>query len=285
MVCTVRYQAGANDPAHGNARASLISIQAGHCFKQMGRREFSLARGSALFIPPEYIQKDRFPRTTTFLAVELAPSFLARYDDIGVRLTDTTSIDARDARDLSAKLLRELADSDAASPLVFEGTLLDALACAYRVGSAPLTKTRPPLWLLQARDYLHDRARESFRLQEVAAGIDVHPTQLSREFRRFFRVTPGEYVRQRRIDWACRQLTETDRSLTDIALAAGFADQAHFSRVFRRVMHMSPAQYVRQRVSLGVIGRRDLRASQLSSDHPIIRRWDGSGKQRHLGGP
>ena len=159
---------------------------------------------------------------------------------------------------MSAKLLRELADTDAASPLVFEGTLLDALACAYRVGSAPRTRTSPPLWLLRARDYLHDRARESFRMRDVAAAVDIHPAQLSREFRRFFRVTPGDYLRQRRIDWACRQLTETDRSLTDIALAAGFADQAHFSRVFRRVMQLSPAQYVRQGASLGVIGRSDL---------------------------
>jgi AraC family transcriptional regulator len=42
---------------------------------------------------------------------------------------------------------------------------------------------------------------------------------------------------------ASRQLVATKRSLADIALAAGFADQAHFSRVFKERTGMTPAKF------------------------------------------
>ncbi|MBA3496775.1 MAG: helix-turn-helix domain-containing protein [Gemmatimonadales bacterium] len=40
-------------------------------------------------------------------------------------------------------------------------------------------------------------------------------------------------------------MAETDTSLAEIALAAGFADQSHFSNLFRREMGVSPSAFRR----------------------------------------
>ena len=116
-----------------------------------------------------------------------------------------------------------------------------------QVDSSPAAGQKPkaPLWLTRAKGLLHDRAFESVKLNEIARAVDIHPAQLSREFARFFRITPGEYLRQLRIESAAKQLEETDMALTEIAAANGFADQAHFSRAFQRRMRLSPAQYRR----------------------------------------
>jgi len=53
----------------------------------------------------------------------------------------------------------------------------------------------------------------------------------------------GEYVHRMRVRAACEQMLAPQRSLAEISLATGFADQSHFTRVFRRVTGMSPGAF------------------------------------------
>jgi AraC family transcriptional regulator len=75
--------------------------------------------------------------------------------------------------------------------------------------------------------------------------VGVHPVTLARAFRRAFGCTVGEYVRRLRIERAARQLADSDLSLAEIALGAGFSDQSHFSNLFRRHTGLSPFQFRR----------------------------------------
>jgi AraC family transcriptional regulator len=53
----------------------------------------------------------------------------------------------------------------------------------------------------------------------------------------------GEYVRNLRIERATLQLAQTELSLAEIALAAGFSDQSHFSNLFRQRTGFSPSRF------------------------------------------
>jgi AraC family transcriptional regulator len=66
---------------------------------------------------------------------------------------------------------------------------------------------------------------------------------LAREFRRAFGASVGEYVRRLRIDYACRELAATGRSVTEIAFDAGFSSHSHFTAAFRRVTGTTPTRY------------------------------------------
>ena len=57
------------------------------------------------------------------------------------------------------------------------------------------------------------------------------------------RLLSGEYIRQLRVEYACRQLSSSSTALAEIASAAGFSDQSHFSRTFKRQIGMTPSQY------------------------------------------
>ena len=48
----------------------------------------------------------------------------------------------------------------------------------------------------------------------------------------------------RRLDFARKRLGEAT-SLADLALSAGFADQAHFTRMFRSAYGITPKHYAR----------------------------------------
>jgi len=147
---------------------------------------------------------------------------------------------------LTARLRKECLERDDVAPLSVEGLILEVLAEASRAVRKP--ERNCPAWLKTARDFLHENFARPFRLDDVAAAAGVHPVHLAREFRRHYRTSPGEYVRRRRVEAACRALSATDAPLSEIAAALGFSDQSHMGRHFKRMTGITPAQYRAARV-------------------------------------
>ena len=58
-------------------------------------------------------------------------------------------------------------------------------------------------------------------------------------------VTPITYLTRYRLKQARALLEAGQRSITEVALAVGFADSAYFSRVFQREVGVSPSAYQR----------------------------------------
>jgi AraC family transcriptional regulator len=148
---------------------------------------------------------------------------------------------------LAAGLYREFRELDEFSSLAVEGLALEMLAEASR-HLLKETRCTPPRWLKQVKEVLRERLAEHLSLVALAESVNVHPAHLAREFRRFYQCTVGEYVRQQRVAFACRQISISDAPLGEVALAAGFFDQSHFARIFKRYTGMTPGQY---RTNLG----------------------------------
>jgi AraC family transcriptional regulator len=104
---------------------------------------------------------------------------------------------------------------------------------------------KPPFWLMRAREMLRDSQSQSHDMATISREVGVHPVHLCREFRRFFKSTPGEYLRRIRVETAGRLLRGSGMPLSEVAAVSGFADQAHLSRTFRRITNFSPLQYRR----------------------------------------
>lgn len=67
--------------------------------------------------------------------------------------------------------------------------------------------------------------------------------QFIRRFKEAVRMTPAQYILQRRVTIAAQQLLFTRDSIETIAEECGFANRFYFSRVFTRRMGSSPAAY------------------------------------------
>ena len=143
---------------------------------------------------------------------------------------------------LAGRLYSEFHRPDQFSSLVVEGLALEIIAETSRRSATKIGHTVPS-WLEQAKDILDQRFSEGPSLVALAESVDVHPTHLAREFRRFYKCTVGEFIRQRRIEFACHQISTTDASLSDIALTTGFFDHSHFARTFKKLVGMTPRQY------------------------------------------
>ncbi len=87
------------------------------------------------------------------------------------------------------------------------------------------------------------RYAEDLDIKHLARLARLSVSQLDRRFKRLFQMTPREFVLRVRLNAACRLLTSTEESLTEIALRTGFYDQSHFTKHFRRQIGMTPRRY------------------------------------------
>jgi AraC-like DNA-binding protein len=79
--------------------------------------------------------------------------------------------------------------------------------------------------------------------RQLASISNMSLRAFERQFRAAFHLTPQKFLRKLRLRIASRALMYTDKSLSEIALTCGFADQSHFSREFRRQFGRTPRDY------------------------------------------
>ncbi len=91
--------------------------------------------------------------------------------------------------------------------------------------------------------YISRNFSKPLTLDEVAAHVHLNPAYFSSLFKQSTGSSFKEYLNMVRVEESKRLLTNTDYSIIEIALAAGFDDQSYFSKVFKRYTGLTPRQY------------------------------------------
>lgn len=105
-----------------------------------------------------------------------------------------------------------------------------------------LSNTEPLRQLQHAADYVASHCTRALRLEDICQAAGMSPSYLIRAFKQHYGMTPHAYLLNRRIQRSQHWLRQ-GRDLAEVALAAGFADQAHFQRTFKRQLAATPGQY------------------------------------------
>ena len=101
------------------------------------------------------------------------------------------------------------------------------------------TTSRPVLAAVEA---MESHVADPLNLNQLAAIAEVSVRQLTRLFEGKLKMSPIAYYRGLRLDVAERMAIGSSLSLTEIALAAGFANSAHFSKAFSDRFGFPPSQ-------------------------------------------
>ena len=101
----------------------------------------------------------------------------------------------------------------------------------------------PPKVLRRVREHIDANIEQRIRVEALAQLANLSVCYFVRAFKRSVGVTPHNYLIQRRVERTSELLSETKLPLSEIALAAGFADQSHCSRRFRQHVGMSPREF------------------------------------------
>ena len=109
----------------------------------------------------------------------------------------------------------------------------------------------PPAYFPKAQIDLVKRMRENFdSAPENYVSVDVlsqeyqiSVSQLQKVFKQLYGVPIYQYVRERRLERAAKALRETRRTVTEIALDAGFTNPGKFAESFRKRYGLTPTQF------------------------------------------
>lgn len=106
---------------------------------------------------------------------------------------------------------------------------------------ARLRESAPDPLMAAAVSWLEHRPA-GHRIDALTRHIGLSQSALERRFRRVVGVTPKKFASMLRLQHAVR-LQATGLDLTEVALAAGYYDQAHFNHDFRRATGSAPAAF------------------------------------------
>jgi len=115
-------------------------------------------------------------------------------------------------------------------------------------GMAPGTRSGLAPWQIRrVKDHIEAHLHATVRAGELAVISRLSVSYFGTAFRRSFGESPRAYLMRRRVEHAQEMMLMTDQPLSQIALACGFADQAHLSRRFRQSTGTSPSAWRRAR--------------------------------------
>lgn len=91
--------------------------------------------------------------------------------------------------------------------------------------------------------YININYADPICLTYLAGLAEVHPSHLSREFKRQIGRTPLEYVLRLRVHRACTLLIESKKSIKEIGMSVGYKRPEAFSKAFKRIRGCSPRHF------------------------------------------
>jgi AraC-like DNA-binding protein len=121
-------------------------------------------------------------------------------------------------------------------------TFFTELQC--RLNPAPESGCEHNYKLARAAEYIRENCTRALKLDDICAAAELSASYLIRAFKRCYGMTPHMYLINRRVDY-CRTQLRRGRTIAEVAIEAGFCDQAHLQRVFRQFMAATPGQYRR----------------------------------------
>lgn len=95
-------------------------------------------------------------------------------------------------------------------------------------------------------DYINAHLQEPLSIERIAAYIHISKFHMCKRFKDETGITIGNYIRMQRLYLAKKQLAETKKSISTIAMDCGFNDLAHFTKFFHANIKMTPSAYRKQ---------------------------------------
>jgi AraC family transcriptional regulator len=243
-VCLRSYNPGLFLGEHAHERAHFCFVLGGSYKERVQGRDHNRTRDDLMFYPPNTPHSERYATECRSLLLDVKDETWLRANEPGSLFADPNDLRGITGLSIARRICHEMKHSDDVTPLQIEALVLELLV--------ECTRSRKPIpchtakCVQRAEEFIRANRTDPLSLKSVADAARVHPSYLSRVFRKHQGMTVGQFIRWLRVKEAQRILSSSATPLAAIASECGFADQSHLFRVFRAVVGITPAEYRRQ---------------------------------------
>lgn len=112
--------------------------------------------------------------------------------------------------------------------------------CKSRTNAKSLRNAERMKAMLQ---YIQTHFSEEITIATLSREALISESEVLRCFHNTIHTTPNRYLKQYRIQKACRMLVDTDYTSLEIALECGFQSSSYFTKTFKELMGCTPLEY------------------------------------------
>lgn len=94
-----------------------------------------------------------------------------------------------------------------------------------------------------AKDFIYSCYKNQISLDELAAVACMSSAYFLREFKKYFGLSPYQYIMQRRLHMAAELLETTAHSIAEVCFIIGYSDVTSFIKLFKKYFSFTPAAY------------------------------------------
>jgi AraC-like DNA-binding protein/ligand-binding sensor protein len=92
-------------------------------------------------------------------------------------------------------------------------------------------------------EYINQNFTKKLKSEEIAKSGDLSISRCLHLFKEETGLSLSQYIKKLRVDYGKYLLLNTDISLADCAVEAGFYDQSHFTKTFSQIERMTPSRF------------------------------------------
>lgn len=238
-ITNTLYSTRKNNPDwHYHENLHICFVFEGGKAETKQQTTYSKKEGSLFFYNAEERHRWITPHPTSKSAnIEIEHAFLTKYDLTAQDIKEAVETNVS-AKALILKMQHELLHLDTHNYLQLQVLLLELVSHQKQK-----VYKNEPRWVVLLKQLLHDKWNEVLSLQEIAIHVGAHPVTISKNFRRYFHCTLGEYQRKLKIEKSIDLIKNQALSLSEIAFYCGFTDQSHFIRNFKQLTGFLPKVY------------------------------------------
>lgn len=120
---------------------------------------------------------------------------------------------------------------------------LEKQKCFYTIGRYDVEKYKKITIMKQVLTFIEEHYMEPITLEQLSFVAEMSSTYFCHFFFTMTEKTPIEYIINYRVEKACDLLSNTRKSISEVAFQSGFHDVSHFIKTFKKQKGVTPKHY------------------------------------------
>lgn len=236
---------------HWHRSVELFAVFEGGLTFILDEKKVPLKAGEFLIVNSNKVHSIFSPKPNTTIVLQIPLAVFEKYytDERFVLFSHEPAVEDRRVMELIQKMYETYIGRECGYELLVQSEfyqLIYLMVTQYRVTevSADMVRNHKKMNRLSTiTSYVKENYQKELSLERLAKIFGYSPTYLSKMFQKYAQINYKTYLENIRVEYAYKELVQTDHTITEIAANHGFPNQKAFAKAFQKKYGMLPSEY------------------------------------------